>query len=93
MKRLHRLQLPTVLECWGTIPDLLTFLHAASEQYGVSFCAAQHFPRLSVIAVCDECSQPADDHFLVAVLRVGVKVRYTIPSFPVFITSRGQVPI
>lgn len=41
--------------------------------------------------LCDECSQSADDHFLVALLGVGAKESYTVPSFPVFSAMLREV--
>lgn len=35
-------------------------------------------------ADCRECSQPAESHFLVTIMKLGDKVEYTIPSFPVY---------
>lgn len=35
------------------------------------------------VSLCDECSQPEEDHYLVTIMAVGTQIKYTVPSFPV----------
>ena len=43
--------------------------HAASELRIIFLCSSTFLPGLSMMAVYVECSRPADDHLLVAVLK------------------------
>lgn len=40
---------------------------------------------------CVSCTKPPSDHFLVVVLKLGKKIQYTVPSFPVFSATLFEI--